>query len=76
MAVGAAGPLAGITVLEVGAFMAAPFATMQLADLGARVIKVENPSGGDPVRATGPFVEGRAPRSSGSTGTRSPWLST
>jgi crotonobetainyl-CoA:carnitine CoA-transferase CaiB-like acyl-CoA transferase len=60
MAVGAAGPLAGITVLEVGAFMAAPFATMQLADLGARVIKVENPSGGDPVRATGPFVEGES----------------
>ncbi len=57
MAVDSAGPLAGITVLEVGAFMAAPFATMQLADLGARVLKVENPTGGDPVRATGPFLE-------------------
>jgi formyl-CoA transferase len=48
-------------VLEVGAFMAAPFATMHLADLGARVIKVENPAtGGDPVRATGPFLEGES----------------
>ncbi len=55
------GPLDGIVVLEVGAFMAAPFATMHLADLGARVLKVENPAtGGDPVRATGPFVEGES----------------
>lgn len=53
-------PLAGITVLEVGAFMAAPFATMQLADLGARVLKIESPAGGDPVRATGPFIEGES----------------
>jgi formyl-CoA transferase len=51
-----AAPLTGLTVLEVGAFMAAPFATMQLADLGAEVIKVENPAGGDPVRQTGPFL--------------------
>jgi formyl-CoA transferase len=60
MTAASAGPLAGITVLEVGAFMAAPFATMQLADLGARVLKIENPAGGDPVRATGPFVEGES----------------
>lgn len=53
-------PLAGITVLEVGAFMAAPFAAMQLADLGARVLKVENPDSGDTVRETGPFVEGES----------------
>lgn len=51
-------PLAGVTVLEVGAHMAAPFATMQLADLGARVIKIENPDGGDHVRGTGPFING------------------
>jgi formyl-CoA transferase len=43
-------------VLEIGSFMAAPFATMQLADLGAEVIKVEHPAGGDPVRQTGPFL--------------------
>lgn len=53
-------PLSGILVLEVGAFMAAPFATMQLADLGARVIKVEPPDGGDQTRASGPFVDGES----------------
>lgn len=53
-------PLDGFTVLEVGVFMAAPFATMQLADLGARVIKIENPSAPDPTRATGPFLEGHS----------------
>lgn len=53
-------PLTGVTVLEVGAFMAAPYATMQLADLGARVLKVENPDGGDPVRSTGPFIDGHS----------------
>ncbi len=53
-------PLSGITVLEVGSFMAAPFATMQLADLGARVIKVEPPGTGDHVRGTGPFVAGES----------------
>jgi crotonobetainyl-CoA:carnitine CoA-transferase CaiB-like acyl-CoA transferase len=54
------GPLAGLSVLEVGVFMAAPFATLQLADLGADVLKVESPDGGEPVRSTGPFVEGHS----------------
>ncbi|GAC1571500.1 MAG: CaiB/BaiF CoA-transferase family protein [Candidatus Elarobacter sp.] len=40
--------------------MAVPFCGMQLADLGAEVIKVENPSGGDLTRATGPFLEGES----------------
>lgn len=53
-------PLSGITVIEVGAFIAGPFATMQLADLGARVLKVEDPDGGDAVRSVGPFVEGES----------------
>ncbi|WP_245159549.1 CoA transferase [Blastococcus sp. CT_GayMR19] len=53
-------PLTGVTVLEVGVFMAAPFAAMQLADLGARVVKVEDPRSGDPVRASGPFLEGES----------------
>jgi len=53
-------PLAGVTVLEVGVFMAAPFASMQLADLGARVIKIEDPRSGDPVRASGPFLDGES----------------
>ncbi len=54
------GPLAGVRVVEVGVFMAAPFATMQLADLGAEVVKVEPPGSGEPVRSTGPFVEGES----------------
>jgi crotonobetainyl-CoA:carnitine CoA-transferase CaiB-like acyl-CoA transferase len=54
------GALTGIVVLEVGNFMAAPFATLQLADQGAGVIKVEDPRTGDLVRATGPFVEGHS----------------
>ncbi|MFL5439273.1 MAG: CaiB/BaiF CoA transferase family protein, partial [Myxococcales bacterium] len=52
------GPLEGIRVVEVGNFMAAPFCAMQLADLGADVVKVENPDGGDLTRASGPFLEG------------------
>lgn len=44
-------PLEGITVVAVEQAVAAPFATRQLADLGARVIKVERPDGGDFARA-------------------------
>lgn len=51
-------PLSGIRVLEVGNYMAAPFCGMQLADLGAEVIKVEHPDGGDQVRLSAPLVEG------------------
>jgi crotonobetainyl-CoA:carnitine CoA-transferase CaiB-like acyl-CoA transferase len=52
--------LAGLRVIEVGNFMAAPFCTMQLADLGADVVKIENPDGGDQVRTTGPFIDGES----------------
>jgi len=51
-------PLAGIKVLEVGNYMAAPFCAMQLADLGADVVKVENPNGGDQVRSSAPLIDG------------------
>ncbi|MBO1073484.1 CaiB/BaiF CoA transferase family protein [Roseomonas marmotae] len=54
------GPLAGLRVLELGHFVAAPFATRLLADLGAEIIKVE-PPGGDPVRQWGAKVNGHAP---------------
>ena len=40
-------PLDGITVVAIEQAVAVPFATRQLADLGARVIKVERPDGGD-----------------------------
>lgn len=44
-------PLAGITVLEQGTFITGPAAGMLLADLGARVIKIEQPEYGDPFRS-------------------------
>lgn len=43
-------PLADLTVVEIGTMVTAPLAAMLLAQLGARVIKVENPEGGDPFR--------------------------
>ena len=47
------GPLAGIRVVELSTFITAPLAGMLLADLGADVVKVENPEGGDPFRSYG-----------------------
>ena len=53
-------PLSGVRVLELGHYVAAPFATRLLADLGAEVIKVEPPSG-DPVRQWGAHYKGSSP---------------
>ncbi|MEV7175598.1 CoA transferase [Kitasatospora sp. NPDC093679] len=47
-------PLAGVLVADFGRVLAAPYATMLLADLGADVVKVERPDGGDDTRAWGP----------------------
>jgi Predicted acyl-CoA transferases/carnitine dehydratase len=52
------GPLAGITVISLEQAIAAPFATRQLADLGARVIKIERPEAGDFARAYDDRVKG------------------
>ncbi len=51
-------PLSGITVVALEQAVAAPFATRQLADLGARVIKVERPGGGDFARSYDTVAKG------------------
>lgn len=53
-----AGPLAGVTVVAMEQAVAAPMCTRVLADFGARVIKVENPQGGDFARAYDDVVNG------------------
>lgn len=52
------GPLQGIKVLELGSFIAGPFAGQLLGDYGADVIKVEPPDGGDPMRTWGVTADG------------------
>jgi itaconate CoA-transferase len=53
-------PLQGITVVSLEQAVAAPFATRQLADLGARVIKIERPDGGDFARGYDEAVHGNS----------------
>jgi crotonobetainyl-CoA:carnitine CoA-transferase CaiB-like acyl-CoA transferase len=56
-----AGPLEGLVVADFSRVLAGPFATMLLGDLGADVIKVEHPGGGDETRAWGPpFAHGHS----------------
>ncbi|HEY8525697.1 MAG TPA: CoA transferase [Acidimicrobiales bacterium] len=54
------GPLAGVRVVELGSFIAGPFAGQLLADLGAEVVKVEAPGAGDAMRRWGQLLDGRS----------------
>jgi CoA:oxalate CoA-transferase len=56
----ARGPLSGITVVDLSRILAGPYCTFLMAELGARVIKVEPPGKGDDAREYGPFANGKS----------------
>jgi CoA:oxalate CoA-transferase len=55
-----AGPLSGFTIVDLSRILAGPYCTLLLAELGARVIKVEVPKTGDDARQYGPFKNGKS----------------
>ena len=54
------GPLSGITVVDLSRILAGPYCTLLMAEMGARVIKVEPPENGDDARHYGPFLAERS----------------
>ena len=54
------GPLSGITIIDLSRILAGPYCTLLMAELGARVIKVEPPQQGDDARHYGPFKNGKS----------------
>lgn len=58
----AAGPLAGVRVVDLTRALAGPYATMMMADAGAEVVKIEHPGGGDVSRGWGPPFAGEGER--------------
>jgi CoA:oxalate CoA-transferase len=54
------GPLDGLLVVDLTRVLAGPYCTLVLAELGARVIKVERPDRGDDAREVGPFIAGKS----------------
>jgi CoA:oxalate CoA-transferase len=54
------GPLSGVTVVDLSRILAGPYCTLMMAELGARVIKVEAPGTGDDARQYGPFRDGQS----------------
>ena len=73
------GPLDGVRVIELGQALAGPLAGVILADLGADVIKVEKPDGGDDARLVGTAVRrrrfGQFPQQQPRANVRSRWTS-
>ena len=52
------GPLHGVTIVDLTRVLSGPFGTSWLSDMGATIIKIENPNGGDATRNDRPFING------------------